>query len=266
LFNQQFLITTAVINWIGGKSDSRIESSLKRIYTDRENFKIRLAQEAMLLEIQILQNEMLKDIGIQVAHDVASPLTALRTMVEYGNFEPAMRNLIEQTVHRTVSVVGDLRRSYAEIAFEAKQEEVDLQARLQKIIDEKRLLSKVKISIFGSIRGAFILGQSTLIDRVFSNLIDNAVQSSKDLNHEILVLCESNNEECSITIQDRGVGISAEQIKYLGTKGYTRGKIGGSGYGLYHAFSYMKSISGQIKIKSMPGEGTSVQLIFLIGK
>jgi hypothetical protein len=61
-------------------------------------------------------------------------------------------------------------------------------------------------------------------------------------------------------VADNGKGIPKEILERLGERGFTHGKPGGSGLGLYHARSTFALWGGSLSIKSSVGRGTTVEV------
>src|SRR5690606_8345617 len=104
-----------------------------------------------------------------------------------------------------------------------------------------------------------------LIFQMIYNLIHNAIRYNK---HEGNIrISEQLNKDgsCLIRIEDNGIGIPKEEVSTLFNRFKKVGSTGESGaYGL--GLSIVKSIADyhniQIKIHSVPGEGTSFTLRF----
>jgi two-component system sensor histidine kinase SenX3 len=67
-----------------------------------------------------------------------------------------------------------------------------------------------------------------------------------------------------VKVMDSGKGIPQHLIDKLGSKGISFGKEGhqtaGSGLGLYHAMTTVKSWGGDLSIASLEGQGTTITI------
>lgn len=98
---------------------------------------------------------------------------------------------------------------------------------------------------------------------VLSNLIENAIKYT--LQGDVVVDLEGDDDVVRVSVADSGIGIPAEDLPHLFQKFYrvdnsdTR-EIGGTGLGLYLSRRLAESMSGQIKVDSKYGEGSTFYL------
>lgn len=98
------------------------------------------------------------------------------------------------------------------------------------------------------------------------NLIDNANKYSSET-PDITVTTTEINNEVTISIQDKGIGMSADQIRHIFQKFYrvptgNRHDVKGFGLGLSYVKSLVEAHGGRIKVKSEIGVGSRFELIF----
>ena len=104
------------------------------------------------------------------------------------------------------------------------------------------------------------------LQRVFANLLDNAIKYSPK-GSKIIVRARETDDELIFEIQDFGRGIHKDDLPHIFDPFY-RGKnanrdkqdeVGGSGLGLAIVKSIIEAHGGHIRIKSELGKGTTVQ-------
>lgn len=93
-----------------------------------------------------------------------------------------------------------------------------------------------------------------MLSRIVENLIDNAI---KFTNHgSVTVVWSVNDGMLSIMVKDTGIGIKADQLDFIFEKYVQVGNVtasqrnGGRGVGLYFVKSFVKALSGSIKVDS----------------
>ncbi|GJM30030.1 MAG: hypothetical protein DHS20C17_26650 [Cyclobacteriaceae bacterium] len=104
------------------------------------------------------------------------------------------------------------------------------------------------------------------ISEAVINLLDNAIKYSNG-SKEIEVRLRQVGNEVFVEVQDHGLGISAEDQKYIFDKFYRvpSGAVHntkGTGLGLTLVSSIMQAHQGSVKIESQPGLGSTFKLVF----
>ena len=61
---------------------------------------------------------------------------------------------------------------------------------------------------------------------------------------------------------DSGKGISPENLRNIGTKGFTHGKAKGTGLGVFYAKKFVEELGGKFHIDSQIGKGTKILMTF----
>ena len=101
-----------------------------------------------------------------------------------------------------------------------------------------------------------VKGDEFLLKTAFSNIIDNACKYSPD--HSVDILLKNTGVNLEITFQDKGIGISAEEIKkvfepfYRATNSIS---FPGTGIGLTLVNQIIKNHKGRIGLESIRGKG-----------
>ena len=108
----------------------------------------------------------------------------------------------------------------------------------------------------------WVIGEREKLRLLCSNLIDNAVQHSA-YGSNVRVTVEQSGELAHIGVEDHGEGIAPEILPYVFDRFY-RGDVsrsrrtGGTGLGLAIVKAIVESLSGRMRIESVPGQGTRV--------
>jgi signal transduction histidine kinase len=104
-----------------------------------------------------------------------------------------------------------------------------------------------------------------LIKQVLTNLIENAVLASNGRGEITVTLDPIDSGELSLSVQDRGSGIPAEQIDRIFTPFYSS-RPSGSGLGLALSSKIVDMHGGRIKVSSRVGEGSVFTVILPLSR
>ncbi len=115
-----------------------------------------------------------------------------------------------------------------------------------------------------------IYSDRTRIQEVMDNFLSNAIKYTQKGTVEIIVKIEKNF--AWVSVKDTGIGISSQDLKKLGQKFFRAQQYtddenalddvsvvrpGGTGLGLYVAFSLIRVLDGKLDIQSKVGEGST---------
>ncbi len=228
-----------------------------------------------LLELKETQQNQLKletivKLAAQVAHDIRSPLTALKVVSGHlAELPEEKRIMIRNAVQRIEDIANDLAgKKAASVAEAAEHEALSVQllsSLIEPLISEKRIQFRARLGIEiqcpldAQAYGAFARVQAVELKRVISNVVNNAVEAMKG-DGSVTVTLSQTSETVHIFIDDTGQGIPEELLPQLMQRGATFGKATGSGLGLYHAKTTIEAWGGSLELSSTVGEGTTVSI------
>jgi signal transduction histidine kinase len=140
---------------------------------------------------------------------------------------------------------------------------VDVNHVIQEVINQKNILSDNKSSIvFKADADKVLLKNIDALDleRSISNILNNAVDASVD-GSDVIISLKKNENTVEIQVKDSGFGISTENLKKIGVKGFSHGKTNGNGIGVYYTKQFIESLGGVFSVKSVVGQGTTVSMV-----
>ncbi|MBN2035508.1 MAG: PAS domain S-box protein [Chitinispirillaceae bacterium] len=128
------------------------------------------------------------------------------------------------------------------------------------------LIKKATNHFTVDIRGAipFVRGNFQRLEQVVINLIANACQATDDAEKPIVITVthQPESHKVAIAINDRGAGITPENMKNIFDPFFTTNReSGGTGLGLAIAYSIIKDHGGELKIDSTVGRGTTATIM-----
>lgn len=94
------------------------------------------------------------------------------------------------------------------------------------------------------------------IDRVFSNIVVNAIQAISKSEGRIYISARKSGEVFVISFTDNGPGIAEEHIPHLFDSSFTYGKRRGTGLGLSYCQKVVEAHGGSINVESYLGKGS----------
>ena len=208
-----------------------------------------------------------REMARQVAHEIKNPLTPMKLSIQYlqkaidsnnDNVKELTANvantLIEQIDHLS-KIAADFSQ-FANIG-NRKIELVDLHQVIGILVDLYSSNPKVNIN-WNKIPGSIVMkADKTHMNRVFTNLLANAVDACTAADNCRIEISESQKENIiTISIKDNGEGIPADMQSKIFTPNFTT-KTSGTGLGLAMSKSIVEQAQGDIWFETEEGKGTT---------
>lgn len=228
------------------------------------NAKKKLGEE-LEKEIALQNSKLLKDLVGKVRHNIRSPLAVL-----HGYFTATAHDALtlkdqgRRAANRIEEILSEMEGGGEPAQTEKTAVAIfDAVALARQILEEKTFLGKVsdKIEIKSQVPCAYTTIEGRELKSTFSNILDNALQAVGELGR-VQVEIEADSHLIVVSFRDNGKGMSPEILARVREQGFTHGKEGGSGLGLYLAEKLMENASGHLEIESELGKGTRVSLLF----
>jgi two-component system, OmpR family, sensor histidine kinase BaeS len=221
------------------------------------------------------QEQARRDLTANIAHDLATPLTAIQGFSEAladgvitdteGRQETAQR--IGREVQRLRRLVKDLQQMSS---LEAGNAQLDLAPLdMHTLVDETLNViqpecEQMGIALQNEIASETppVMADSDRITQVLLNLLDNARRHTPK-GGSIDIRAYSKDAMLHTQIRDTGVGIDASDLPHIFERFYQanhsrNGATGGSGLGLSIVKAIIMAHGGTIWAESQPGQGTTV--------
>ncbi|RMF89260.1 MAG: sensor histidine kinase [Methanobacteriota archaeon] len=215
------------------------------------------------------------DIISNVSHELRTPLTIIKTSLEIIRSEELDKeefenilSMMEDSVTRLNDHIENLLRA-VDIhrgIYKLKPEPVDLTLLVPSIVKkaEKNAAErgvKIKMSLANDLPK--IRGDPAALERVFENLLGNAIKFSKEKGGLATVAARKEGSSVRISVSDNGIGIPEDKLDIVFAPLYqvdatsTR-MYSGIGLGLAVSKSIVAAHGGKIWAESTVGEGTTV--------
>jgi len=207
-----------------------------------------------------------------LAHEMKTPLTSILGYSEY--LQNAMNNEEER-----IKAAGHLRNSakrlqslssaLLDLAYTREKiilKDIDTEHLFQALDDlMKHSLTERKLKLDITIHTPIICGDESLLLSLLSNLIENAARAS--IEGGIIKVSAYKKENLILEVSDVGFGMDENEILKITEPFYRVDKSrsradGGIGLGMSICKQIAQLHNAELKIKSRPDIGTTVQLIF----
>lgn len=208
---------------------------------------------------------------LDVSHELRSPLTRIKVALEFLPDEPA-RESIREDVAVIDGMVGEILESQRLDHLEGRinRQPLDAAALVHAVLKEFAL-PEGRVTVDFTETPLTVHGDRERLKTVFRNIIGNALKYTDPGAGSIRVGGNRDGDTTRIFVHDRGPGIPTEELDEVFEPFYrvdrSRSRnTGGYGLGLHICKKIMEAHEGSISIESIPGEGTSVVLIFPVIK
>jgi len=223
----------------------------------------------MLDRIQTLLTEI-KEMSDNMAHDLRSPITRIRGIAEVtlttgkslGEYEAMAASTIEECDRLLDMINTMLMISKAEAGVDhLTREEIDLAEVVQEACRLFEPTAEDKgISLSCHLpKESHFLGDTQMIQRMLSNLLDNAIKYTPP-GGSVSVSVSENDGQVVVSVKDTGIGISPRDLPHVFERFYrgdeSRSQTG-IGLGLSLARAIARGHGGDITTTSNPNQGST---------
>lgn len=219
------------------------------------------------------QENIRKRLTGDISHELKTPLTNIQSHLEAmidGIWEPTEERLIsvKEEAERLSSLVSDMQKlnKYDEASIKLKKDNVNISDIICFVIFQFSNLAKSKnIKIEYEKKNINLYCDKDKITQALVNILSNAIRYSNE-GSTIFIEEKLKYNKVIISIEDQGIGISEEDLKYVFERFYRADKsrtraTGGTGIGLTIVKSIVSSHGGEVKLESKLGEGSKFTII-----
>lgn len=220
--------------------------------TERKQYEQRLEHQQANLQ---LLNEVLR-------HDIRNNLTVIKGYAELlvDNVDQAAEADV-RTIQETTDDAIDLTKTARDLAevmlqrgTEAKAMSLTdaLEAQLQEV---RTGYPEATVTVEGPVPNVSVIADE-LLEAVFRNLLQNAIQHNDKDVPEVVVSAEESDAVVQVQIADNGPGISDSRKEEIFARGEKGLESGGAGLGLYLVETLVNRYSGDVWVEDNDPEGS----------
>lgn len=219
------------------------------------------------------QENIRKRLTGDISHELKTPLTNIQSHLEAmidGIWEPTEERLlsVKEEAERLSSLVSDMQKlnKYDESSIKLKKDNVNISDIICFVIFQFSNLAKSKnIKIEYEKKNINLYCDKDKITQALVNILSNAIRYSNE-GSTIFIEERLKDNKVIISIEDQGIGVSEEDLKYVFERFYRADKsrtraTGGTGIGLTIVKSIVSSHGGEVKLESKLGEGSKFTII-----
>ncbi|OFZ21918.1 MAG: hypothetical protein A2202_04115 [Bdellovibrionales bacterium RIFOXYA1_FULL_36_14] len=210
-----------------------------------------------------------------MSHDLKTPVAKIAGIADVAlqqnkgnlNLEKNLFSIIESTkeLNKFITSILDLTKVESQ-KLNLQLTSKDINPIIESVLEGLRFeASRKNISFIAQLEPLYPINiDVTLINRVLSNMIENAIKYSGE-NSTVIVKTYDDEKWVYIEVSDNGAGIPAEDLPFVFEKFYrvkndASHKIKGTGLGLYLVRYFVELHGGQISVESSLNEGTTFQI------
>ncbi|MEO6583226.1 MAG: HAMP domain-containing sensor histidine kinase [Ferruginibacter sp.] len=217
-----------------------------------------------------------REMAKQIAHEIKNPLTPMKLSMQYlqrsiEENAPNIRELSASVAKTLVTQIDHLSHIAGEFSQFAniensKTEVVDLKEILQNVLQLFGSNSLLQIESSLLQEPVYILADKSHITRIFTNLMQNALQAEVENKQLVVHITEKiKNNDVEIRLQDNGTGIDEDIQTKIFIPNFTT-KTSGTGLGLAMCKRMVEQAKGAIWFTTVPGKGTAFYVKFPLYK
>ncbi|MDB5462953.1 MAG: sensor histidine kinase [Phenylobacterium sp.] len=196
-----------------------------------------------------------------ISHDLRTPLARIRFKLEAA--PPALKEAVLADIEQMEQMIGGVLAFIRDEGAPRRREKLDLLSLIECVADDAAMVGGQVEIVDG--RPVTVDGDPVALQRLFSNLVDNAVKYGGEARIDVL----REGDQAVVTIADRGPGLSPDELgrvfqPFYRTDSSRNLDNGGVGLGLPIARSTARAHGGDVELTSKPGGVTAIVTLPLV--
>jgi two-component system, NtrC family, nitrogen regulation sensor histidine kinase NtrY len=267
------------------RSFSLISNKMKEINLEKTNEEIVWTRKDEIGELVNEYNKMVKKLDVsaqllakseregawremarQVAHEIKNPLTPMKLNLQYlqmaiDNNAPGVKKIslyVSNILLEQIEHLSKIASDFAQFANlgNSKNQLFDINRTLISVASLYSANEKVQVNTNLYPGEILIEADKTQINRLFTNLLQNAVQSVPETRQAVIEIQSIlNGDHATVSIKDNGNGIPPEMYSKIFIPNFTT-KTSGTGLGLAMCKGIVEKLNGKIWFETKDGNWT----------
>lgn len=214
----------------------------------------------------IIANRELDKFVYSASHDLRSPITSLKGLIEIAQMEDDLNEvkvyltLMYQSLSKQDQFISDIIDYSKNKRKEVVIEPVSLKAIIDESIEQLQHIKNAnKINIDKELLVDHIQSDSLRLKITINNLLSNAIKYADESKDEMRICIKtySSGEYYKIEVADNGIGIKDEFQSHVFEMFFVTNNNKGSGLGLYIVKEAIENINGGIQVHSQSNIGST---------
>jgi signal transduction histidine kinase len=215
--------------------------------------------------------ESQKQFVSDASHELRTPIAVIQG---YANLLNRWGTTDPEILHESIDAIQNEARSMQDLVekllflsrhdkktLKLIKKRFNMSKLVEDMVKETKLVAANRVIECSVMENVMVYGDEQALKQAVRIFIDNAVKYSRD-GDTVTIKCEKSNEDCIITIQDTGIGMTQKDIDHIFDRfyrsDYVRNQnIGGHGLGLSLGKLIVLAHTGKIKVRSQFKKGTS---------
>jgi heavy metal sensor kinase len=211
----------------------------------------------------------LRQFSAAASHELRTPLTVMKGELEVVLRKPRQSEEYLEVLRTHLQTIDEMSHLVEELLMLARSDAVEgavehrpveLGALIKQVSDIwRRVAEKKGVRLDLRVTGpVWARGEPRLLERLVSNLLDNAIRHTPAKGRVSLVTERLNNHAC-LVVRDTGPGISPEEMPHIFDRFFKRpsSSEGSSGLGLGLCRWIVEAHAGRIEVTSQPSKGAA---------
>jgi two-component system nitrogen regulation sensor histidine kinase NtrY len=211
-----------------------------------------------------------REMARQVAHEIKNPLTPMKLSIQYlqkaiNNNHPNAKALsanVAKTLVEQIDYLSNIATDFSSFAniSNPRKGKVDLVEVLESVVKLFSMDTRVRLVYEKTVYPIYVLADKTHLNRLFTNLIRNAMDAIPEDEMggvvQLRYIVQETQRYVTITVQDNGTGIPEELRDKIFIPNFTT-KSSGTGLGLAMCKGIAEQMNGYIWFDTERGRGTT---------